>query len=228
MAVTYLNEIRIEPKGFEQTLKNFGQMTPDLKESIREAIRKTIPMAEMFAIQEIMIRYAISGGNLMQKSSRNGKWRFKEKLPTASNLSGGIQVIGTRMPVMRFHVRPLTPPNQLGVPVAMRTPVYIETKKGSIQYGKPNVFLARMKSGHIGVYKRKIPNPGGPRKIRPDGQPTQLPITEEYMLSVPEMLAGKEVRKKLDERITKYMRKAWLTELQQISFRYWATAAMGM
>jgi hypothetical protein len=78
-----------------------------------------------------------------------------------------------------------------------------------------------MRTGHIGVYRRKIPNPGGPRRIRPDGQKTQLPITEEYMLSVPEMLQGKKLRKKFDDSLNKYVQATFMAELKKLPPKAW-------
>jgi hypothetical protein len=79
-----------------------------------------------------------------------------------------------------------------------------------------------MPTGHVGVYRRKIPNPGGPRRIRSDGQPTQLPITEEYMLSVPEMLASKKLRKKFDDNLNKYVGTVFMKELKKVSGKAWS------
>lgn len=224
MPVTYKNEIKIVPEGFKETIDSLGKLTPDLKEAIRETVRKAIPFAQDEAVAQILNRYEISRANLMS-NSRNGRWRFRPKYPTETQLSGGILVTGTRMPVMRFSVIPSTVPNQKGIPVDSRTPIEIRiVKKGRAQIGKPNRFLAKMRSGHIGVYKRKIPNPGGPRRKRSDGQMTQLPISEEYMLSVPEMLSGKRIQKRFQENLDRFVVKTLMAELRQVSFKAWARA----
>lgn len=233
MPATYLNQINIVPKGFPETMKALGKLTPDLKEAVRETVRKAIPFAENEAVAQILKRYEISKTSLMDQSSRHGRWRFKPKYPTGSNLSGGIQVTGTRMPVMRFSVIPADVPDQCGVPIKSRTPIEVRIlKRGGVQIGKPNVFMAKMKSGHVGVYRRKIPNPGGPRKVinlYSCGRlyrTTQLPISEEYMLSVPEMLTGKKLRKKFDENLNKYVVKTMLGELRKVSLKAWASATI--
>jgi hypothetical protein len=203
----FKDTIRVETRGFEQIYEKFPQLELILKEAIRETNRKTMDFAEKEIVKQITNRYAISKVSLTDQSSRHGRWKVKKVVPTESDLSGKLQITGTRMPVMRFRVIPRAVPNQLGVPVASRRVITVTTKKGSSQIGKPNVFLAKMKTGHIGVYKRKVPNPGGPRRMRPDGQKTQLPITEEYMLSVPEMLRGKQLRQKFDESLDKFAQK---------------------
>lgn len=223
MPATFRNEIRIVPSGFPETVVSLAKLVPDLKEAIRETIRKSIPFAEKEAVDQILSRYNISKASLMNQTSRNGRWQFKPKYPTESDLNGGIQITGSRMPVMRFSVIPDTVLNQKGVPVSWRTPIQIRiVKKGRAQIGRPNVFLAKMPTGHVGVYRRKIPNPGGPRRIRSDGQPTQLPITEEYMLSVPEMLASKKLRKKFDDNLNKYVGTVFMKELKKVSGKAWS------
>jgi hypothetical protein len=118
---------------------------------------------------------------------------------------------------MRFHVDPREVPNQRGVPVKSRQVVTVIVRRGHAQTGAPNVFLARMKSGHIGVYRKK---PDATHRIRPDGQRTQLNITEEYMLSVPEMVSSKKIRPKLQRSITKFMRDTFMEETEHQGLRY--------
>jgi hypothetical protein len=225
MAATFKNQIQIVPQGFEETIASLNKLTPDLKIAIMETVNKAIPFVEEQAVELILKRYRISRASLMDQSSRHGRWRFKEKKATASDLKGRLEIVGSRMPVMRFSVRPDEVPEQRGVPVSWRPRVDIQiTKGGRAQRGKPNVFLAKMKTGHIGVYKRKYPNPGGPRRMRADGQPTQLPITEEYMLSVPEMLSGKKLRAKLDASLDKYVEKTLKQEIKKVSGKAWGRA----
>jgi hypothetical protein len=217
MPAVYRNEIRIEPVGFPEVMKALEQITPDVKMAVQNTIKKALPFAEKEVVEQILRRYHISRPSLLDQSSRHGRWKIKIKNPTTSNLNGGLQITGTRMPVMRFKVSPNTVPDQKGIPVGSRIPVTIRVVKwGSPQIRKPNVFLAKMKTGHIGVYRRKIPNPGGPRRIRDDGQRTQLPITEEYMLSVPEMMAGKKLRAKFDDNLNKYVQSVLIEELKKI------------
>lgn len=217
--------ITIAPVNFDSVMVALKKLTPALQGAVREAVTNSIPFAEKEVVDQILARYDISRANLF-KNSRNGKWKMVPKYPTQSNLNGSIKVTGTRMPVMRFSVSPSTVPNQKGIPVAARTPVTVRiTKKGGIQSGKPNVFLAKMKSGHIGVYRRKIPNPGGPRRLRPDKQWTQLPISEEYMLSVPEMLASKEIRQIYEPRLSKYFQDEFMKGLRKIPLSTWWQSA---
>lgn len=231
MAAITQNRIYIEPSNFVQVAEALEKFTPALKEAVRESVRLTIPWAQKEVPAAILKRYAISRASLMDQSSRHGRWKMIPKLPTGADLNGSIHVVGTRMPVMRFSVDPRSVPNQRGIPVLARTPVTVRILRGGgVQRGKANVFLAKMKSGHTGVYRRKIPNPGGPRRRnwRADGQPTQLPITEEYMLSVPEMLAGKKLRKRFEDRLDKFLRNAFQKELAKIPRKDWVKAAQGM
>jgi hypothetical protein len=91
-----------------------------------------------------------------------------------------------------------------------------------------------MKSGHIGVWRRKYPNPGGPRKVinlYSCGRlyrTTQVPIVEEFMLSVPEMLSSKRVSKRFEENLNKFVGKTLLKEFRQVSLKAWARTAWGL
>jgi hypothetical protein len=214
MPTTFKNFIRVQPKGFGKTIQNLNRINPALKEAIRATVRKGIIFAEKETIRLILERYDISKESLMDQGRRTGKTEIKPIRPGrkgTDEIVGGLEITGTRFPVMRFSVDPTSVPNQKGIPVRSRQIVRVSVRKGSPQVGQPNVFLARMKSGHLGVFRRK---PDATHRIRPDGQRTQLNITEEFMLSVPEMLSSKPIRTKFQTSLNKFVRKTFLEETE--------------
>jgi hypothetical protein len=223
MPATFGRGIQIQPKGFEKVEENLNKIPDALKEAIRRTVRKSIPFAEKEAIRLITNRYDITQSSLMDQSRRSGKTQIKEIPPGrkgTNKITGGLYITGTRFPVMRFRVAPSYVPNQKGIPVRGRTVVTVSVRKGKPQVGHSNVFLAKMQSGHLGVYRRKYPNPGGPRTIRPDGQPTQVPLTEEFMLSVPEMLSSKPIRVTYEKNLNKYVTEVFMEETKGQAFKF--------
>jgi hypothetical protein len=103
-------------------------------------------------------------------------------------------VSGRRIPVMDFDVRPKTPPAQAGIPISRRNPVKIVTVRGKTTVGKPNRFVAEMRSGHVGVFMKKTKQ--------------SLPIRESMSESVPEMIRFKPIRRQIEQRAEDIFTKA--------------------
>jgi hypothetical protein len=124
--------------------------------------------------------------------------RSHMRLTTRSEDGGmrmGLVITGRRIPVIDFSVRPAQPPRQAGIPVSQRTPVKIVTVRGHPRVGQPNRFVARMPSGHVGVYMRKSGS-------------KSLPIRESVSEAIPEMIRARPVRKQIEDRATEVFTKA--------------------
>jgi hypothetical protein len=198
MAILFKEVIRITPVGFDIAEELFNRGTSKMRTVIKNTLADTIRFTEKEIPRLIIEKYAITLSSLNDKS-RRAKYSMAVTLPTQENLEQGKIVIhSTRFPVMRFTVNPQSVPNQKGIPVSQRVVVTVVTAKGRPQIGKSNRFLARMKSGHLGVYMRK---PDATHRRRPDGQNTQLNISEEYMVSIAEMVRGQRIRPILDRKI---------------------------
>lgn len=144
-----------------------------------------------YMIKLLLDRYDISEDSLMSRSHR-AKTTMTTVPTTSIKMLGGVNVYGNRLPVMRFNVMPRDVPNQKGIPVNDRVKIKISIVRGKTRSGVPNRFLARMKSGHVGVY------------FRTNGSQ----IDEEFMRSVPEILAGNrfkfKIQKYMDDQFIKY------------------------
>lgn len=214
----FRDQIRVAVKGVEEIEKKFNKMPDALKQALENAIKRTAAYTKEEIPALITHRYDITEGSLMDQSHR-AKFQMRAKYVRKGEyvVDGGVVVTGHRLPVMRFNVNPKYVPKQRGIPVHARQIVTVSTVRGHAQHGVPNLFLARMRSGHLGVFRRK---PDATHRIRPDGQRTALNITEEHMISVPEMIQGKHIRSKLEPRIRKFYNKAFLEETQGQKWRF--------
>jgi len=72
-----------------------------------------------------------------------------------SRLQARLVFSGFRLPLMKyFKVTPAAPPSQKGVPVSARTPATILVRKDTGAHVSKRGFVAKMASGHIGLFER--------------------------------------------------------------------------
>ena len=171
------------------TIKACQNILTEMPGKIRVAVRN----ASMDAIKAVKaeIPRAVNKRFDITKAEVRRQMRFR----TISQDQGaytryGVVVSGKRIPVMKFNVQPKQPPSQVGLPVHSRPPVSVTTLRGQPRVGRPNRFVVRMPSGHIGVYMRKAGS-------------KSLPIRESVSESVPEMLRTNAIRDDIQGRATK-------------------------
>jgi len=175
----------------------------EARKALEDSIRSTLHFLQEEIPRLVHERYAISMGNLLSQTHRHGGWKMTPKVTELGGyiVDGRMDVVGTRIPAMRFNVNPTYVPVQRGIPIHARQVVSVMVRRGHARVGQPNTFIAKMKSGHIGVFHRKA---DATHRIREDGQRTALNITEDYRISVPEMLRGKQLQRKLRTNTTKF------------------------
>jgi hypothetical protein len=206
MAATFTESIKITPIGFAAAEELLAKGDSRVRTLVKNVLTDTIKYMEKEIPRQIMARYDITPGSLNDNSHR-AKFKMFAVYPTREDLNKGvIRIYSNRFPVMRFNVIPQEVPDQKGIPVSQRQIVSVITVRGSAQVGKPNRFLAQMRSGHIGVFMRK---PDATHRIRPDGQNTELNISEEHMISASEMVASRKMRPILDKLERARMEQRW-------------------
>jgi len=215
MPATFTNNIVIKTKGFKQAMAGLEEIPQEAKQALEDAIKETLGFLREEIPRIVHQRYDISMSSLMDQSHRTGKWKMIPKVTEKGGyiVDGGMEVIGTRIPTMRFNVNPTYVPVQRGIPVRARQVVTVTVRRGKAHVGQPNTFIARMKSGHIGVFHRKE---DAKHRIRPDGQRTALNITEDYRISVPEMLQGKQLQRQLRNNTTKFFNRKCEEEVERV------------
>jgi len=179
--------ITVTPLGFEPALLAFRTMPKKAQIAIKYAIIDTVEYTAPRVIRSITNAYAITRKSLLDQTHA-AKFQLIKIKPKqeGGELRGGIITRSTRFPEMRFTVDPKQPPSQAGVPVINRKNISVSTIKGTYHIGSRNMFLAKMASGHIGVFRRKDPK----RKARTGN----WAIEERFMISPSEMIRGHRIR----------------------------------
>jgi len=208
----FTNNIQIKTKGFKKAMAGLESIPDEARKALEDSVIKTLEFMQHMIPRLIKDRYDISDANLMDQSHRHGRWKMIPQVTRKGGyiVDGGMEVVGTRIPVMRFSVNPTSVPVQKGIPVNARQIVTVTVRRGHARVGQPNTFIAKMKSGHIGVFHRKA---DAKHRIRPDGQRTALNITEDYRISVPEMLKGKQMQRQLRYNTTQFFNRQALEEV---------------
>ena len=176
--------IEVKTLGFTEARIRLGDMPKKMHSALRLAISTATKSAEAETGRQITSHYEI------QKSKLREKMKITRIVPKGGDKPvGGIVVRGGRIPVKSFNVIPTDPPPQLAIPVRSRQIVSaITVKGGKGLVGRPNVFVARMASGHVGLFRRT-------------GGSGSMPIDELFMISAAEMVSGKRCRKAIENKM---------------------------
>jgi hypothetical protein len=158
-----------------------------LKKAVRNASVDTLRGIKAAIPRLLTERYDISKANV-----RAGM-RLSQKVD-ADGMRVVLTVSGNRLPVMKFNVLPTSPPPQAGIPVSGRQIVSTIVVRGTAVVGRPNRFVAQMKSGHIGVFRRT----GEDKKI-----------DEEFRPAIPELIREhKKIRPAIEKQASQTFEKA--------------------
>jgi hypothetical protein len=200
-----VEQIWIDARDLGTAQRWLNSVVPGVRKAVRDTIIDTLDFGQSEIKRQITARYDITSEDLT--SGRRGLVMRSVKPPPLSEgnseIAGYIEMNSKRLPTMRFNVIPTEVPPQKDIPVSQRQVVSRIVVRGSANVGSPNRFIAKMSSGHIGVFLRK---PDSTHRIRPDGQRTQLNISEEYMISPYEMIRSREIQPKLSRAIGNYFR----------------------
>lgn len=99
------------------------------------------------------------------------------KKPSVSNLDSYVKTSGKTIPLYKFKIKPKNYTSTLGKKISKRPTVKAKVMKSSSFKTIGTAFIAKMKNGHIGVFKRD----------------EEDKIKELHTLSIPQMVANKEV-----------------------------------
>jgi hypothetical protein len=181
-------QIVIDDRGSIKAVQSIlASMPLKVKQVVRRASVDALRAVKAEIPRAVSARYALT------KSAVRSHMQVRQ-VSEDGGMRSGIIVSGRKIPSIDFDVQPKTPPPQQGVPVAKRTPIRITTIRGQTKIGKPNRFIAQMRSGHIGVFMKKTPK--------------SLPIRESMSESIREMIRVKEIRKKIEDRASDVLTKS--------------------
>jgi hypothetical protein len=136
------------------------------------ALNRAVEGARTDAVKKVRERYYIKAKDVRDT--------IDIKKATMDNQVAIIRASGSPIALSKFHVTPSRPPAK-----RRANPIIVRVVRGG---GGPikGAFVAKMQSGHIGVFRRV-------------GK-TRLPITELYGPSVPQMLGHESVTEYIEEK----------------------------
>ena len=167
-------EITLDANGLDKALRALAKVQGGLGKALERTLNRTGPGMRTDAVREIRAHY-----NLPVKRIRQDLSVTKASAKTG-RLEVRVRAKGKKLPLIAFKTRPASPttkPPKAGVLVSVRKD----------QAGKrlKRGFVARMGSGHVGVFERKVA--GGKRAGR-------LPVAELMGPSMSGMLRNEDVQ----------------------------------
>jgi hypothetical protein len=141
--------IQIDPTQLSEVQHALGFVRNGVPRALSSAVNKTGAWVKTRTLRAITSSLAIKRRDI--DANKAGAHRFGGVLLTkgsASRPSARVFVTGRRIPLYRLDVRPAEPPSRKGVSWRV-------WKGGGRTTVKQALFVARMPSGHMGVFKRR-------------------------------------------------------------------------
>ncbi|MCI6381335.1 phage tail protein [Fusobacterium mortiferum] len=173
--------VTIDSKDIEAARKSLSHISNGIERAISAAINHSLGKAKTSLKRKVREEYFIKDSDVEKT--------LKTKKSTISTLSGTIISTSTRTALSKFNVK--TSSSGLTVAIKKGTGRVPVTGK-PILYGKP--FLAKFKTGHIGVMQRKTE-----KKQRVAKGEWKSPMQELFTLSIPQMLGNPSVQNYIEE-----------------------------
>jgi hypothetical protein len=159
-----------------------GEVQAQMRPAIVRALNRTATTTRGQASREIRAVYNIKASAIREQ--------IKLIRARRDNLTALLVASGKRIPLVDFT-------GQILPSARTRKPVYVRVKRAGGRKIVRHAFIAKMASGHIGVFLRK--QPGSPNfapvyrsgRIRSRG--SDLPIAELSTLSLPQAFTNKQV-----------------------------------
>ena len=184
--------IEISAAGIEKYQSILEGMGANGEKALRAALSRGSQTAKAEATRQVKTRYAIKAGEIRS----SGRVFFKA--PGAGGLIGELKFAGNRIPLYKFDVNPKTPAGINGFKSIVKGHGRKDTSPAAFE----NAFVAKMKSGHIGVFERETDK--------------ALPIRQIMGLSVPEMVGAQETREPVLEKAAETIEKRLEHEIARI------------
>ena len=189
-------------------------MIPDAApKAITAAINKGVARANTLIKRNIAQIYNIKQKDIakslrVEKGRPTNSTQFWLSHTGKNYLAGGVIASGYRVAWSKFGMRPKEPPKQLGVKIENREKISVQILKKGRRVTLNHPFMARMKSGHIGIFlggdssklrRVKMPDPNRPGKNMT--WTTDLPIHQKQSISIPEMMTSHKIFPKIQKEV---------------------------
>ena len=160
----------INPGRYEEIRRALSHIPGGAEKAIMRGLNRAIEGARAEAIRDIRNRYTVHPNIL------KGAMRIIKASP--GHLIATLIARGAGIPISKFKMSHVRVPRQKGIPVALRAKISTEIVSGASKEWS-HAFLARMKSGHLGLWTRS--------KDLKTARGRAL-ITEKFSLGVPQMI----------------------------------------
>ena len=175
------------------------------KKVLKPALTRGLMAGKTAAGKAVRQTYNISAGDF------NGKGRIEYNNVSANGdgIIGSIRYSGGVIPLAKFKVTPKTP-------IQKKTPSAAVLKASSLtSFGnEKNVFVAQMKSGHIGIFQRKE---GKYSSRRGEGKNKHTEKLKELLSpAVPTMVGNEKVMQTVEDRVNEVINQRIDHEIERL------------
>ncbi|MEC0171163.1 phage tail protein [Paenibacillus graminis] len=158
-------DVSAEARGIRDALRRIGSLEPDVRKSFYSALNRTSQRLKTESGRKVKETYIVKTKAVTdQVVLRRG---------SMSNMTSELRWKGGNIPLLQFRTNPKSPSSKR--PRVLKAAV----KRAGGNKNVDGAFLARMSSGHVGVFRRSARS--------------RLPVEELYGPAVPVMLNNPEV-----------------------------------
>lgn len=162
--------LSVDQTRLEEIARLLSHIPRGAEKAISRALNRALEGARAAIVREVQEKYTVSP-NTLRASMRIIK-------ATPQKLEATIISRGSGIPVAKFKLSTVRIPRQKGIPAALRKKISSEIIPG-VSKEWSHAFLARMKSGHLGLWTRhKTAKTSRGRAV----------IGERFSLAVPQMI----------------------------------------
>ena len=179
--------VQIDAETMERVEAMLAEVPRGAERAFSNAINRGLSKLKTGALREVKRVYTV------QSSALNAATNTTVKKASTGDLAGYVQFAGYEIPLYKFNVTPKKPGTGKQVSATMK-------HGGGAVYD--DAFIAEMKNGHIGVFRRET------RK--------HLPISEYMGLSAAHMVGETAVAEKVQEEAQKTVEERVMHEVERI------------
>ena len=175
------------------------------KKVLKPALTRGLMAGETQAKREVRQTYHISAGDF----SSRGRINLNNVSQTGEGIVGSIEYSGGVIPLIKFKVTPKTPAQR-------KTPSAAVLRANSLVpfVRRKDVFVAQMKSGHIGIFDRQE---GKYSSKRGTGRNKHTEALKELQSpAVPTMVGNEEVMQSVEDRVAEVINQRIDHEIERL------------
>ncbi len=143
-------QLSVKIVGIDEIKKRLAGLPKQVEQAEVAAINKIAAQAFTQASRSIREEYNLKAKDLAKAIKKIAATRRAGQ----QRMFAMISAKGWPIPLYKFEARPQLPPSQMGIPVSKRRPVTVKVLKGGSRIALKSGFLAKMRTGHIGIFRR--------------------------------------------------------------------------